>query len=143
VLPSAEALGPNRKLFETTVAFKALVGYSLLRISAVTPKLHYVQLQNIHEKAVNSNQKCDPNHFLQILLHQKNRICKVSLLQQLYAIKGSFQLENISPTFPLRYQYKVNPSILLQNPTHLSTPIPDLTGLHRTTNPCASDAISR
>ena len=109
-LPSTESLGPNRKLFETTVAFKAIVGCSLLRVSTLLPKLHYVSLKNINDRAVNNSQKCDPNYFLQILLNQRNSICKVSLLQQLYAIKGSFQLENISPTFPLRYQYKVQPS---------------------------------
>ncbi len=121
-LPSTETLGPNRKLFETTVAFKAVVGCSLLRVNTLIPKLHYVSQKNINDRTVNNSQKCDPNYFLQILLNQKNSICKVSLLQQLYAIKGSFQVENISPTFPLRYQYKVRPSSFLAFTTSYCTP---------------------
>jgi hypothetical protein len=65
-----------RKLFETTVVFKAIVGSSLLKIRNLSPKMF----------VVNTKDKFDKDSDLSL-------------------VKGNFLIENLSSTFPLMYQY--------------------------------------
>lgn len=76
--------GPNltydltmlRKLFETTVVFKVVVGASVLSVKSPKPSLHYVKMSN---------------PVLSAHVHA--------------FVQGEFVLENISSVFPLLYQY--------------------------------------
>jgi hypothetical protein len=65
------------KLFETSITFKATIGFSLLKIFASESPCHYIRL---------ASPVTQPNH------------------QEPTFVKGSLVLQNLSPTFPLSYR---------------------------------------
>ena len=89
-----------KKLFETTIGFKAIVGSSFLSVKIPHKQPHYVCLQNDILKSSESNDSNNNDY-----------------------ISGEFYIQNQSQVFPLQYRYNVTPSSDINNYIHFTSNI--------------------